>query len=248
VDCCAARTMTIINNSEQLGRTPPSLSSIPAKSLPSRRRQHPSRQRDPSKINRNARFAHPRLPHPRHSRRHHHPRPQQRRLDGQHPAHRSQNSCRLRGRTQQFHHLRLLQNMPQLAAISRRLIPRRPHQPGEPTRPNSRNRSWCPLSRHHLRPQLPARPRHTLPQPTGLKPHHQPLNFPANLAQPPIQQPRQSLAQHPPHRPAAHLAAQRTQHRRQAQIRGRGSGCVHPKLTDTLFGLTQEKSASIQKS
>jgi len=196
------------------------LSSNFSKSLPSRRRQHPTRQRNPPPINRHTRFAYPRLRHPHNRLWCHDPRPQQRSLDRQHPAHRPQNPRRLWGRLEQLNHLWLLQNMLQLAAIPCRLIPRRPHQPSKPTRPNPRARL---ASTAHADP----RRRFPPPQPTGLKPRNQPLDFPANFTQPPIQQHHHHMAQHPAQMPAAHLATQRTQHCRQAQIGGREGGCVH---------------------
>ena len=198
--------------------------SIQAKSPPSHRRQHAPRQRNPPPINRHARFACPRLRHPGNRLRHHHARLKHRRLNRQHPTHRTQNPRGLWSRLEQLHHFRLPENMSQLRAIIGCLIRRRPDQPTEPPRPNPR----AGLGRNAHASRFPRRTQHQTP---GLKPHRQTFNFPADVAQPPIQQQRQKIVQKPTHRPAAQLAAQGTQHRRQAQIRGNGRGGIHPQLT-----------------
>jgi len=187
-----------------------------AKPPPPHRRQHAARQRNSPPINGRSRFAQPRFHLAHLGLRRNLSGPQYRILDCQHPAHRPQNPCGLRGRLQQLDHLWLFQNVPQLAAIPRRLIPSHPHQPGKPPRPNPRA-GLCNTSYASLHPRLPP------PKQPRLNPHRQTLNFPTNLTDPPIQQHHHRVAQQPPQMPAAHLAAQCAQHRRQAQIWGRGT-------------------------
>jgi hypothetical protein len=218
----------IIMNTEQISRGSAPTSSTLSKTLPSCRCQRPPRQRNPPPINRRTRTAHP-LRHNRHGLGSHYlrhstrqPRPQQRSLHRQHPANRPQNPHSLRSRQQQRNHLRLPQNHPQLTPIPRRLISRSPHQPAKPTRPSQRTRSAHPADRVRHNPPASTRPRPTPPKPARLKPRRQPLHFPADVAQPPIQQHHQHLAQQPPTTPAAHRPAQSADHDRQVQIRGRG--------------------------
>ena len=218
------QTTHTITNPEQLPRTSPSIPRNLSKTLPPRRRKHAPRQRNPPPINNN-----PNPPNPRpnnhlsnHNLRHRNPRPQQRSLHRQHPAQRPQDPPGLRSRQQQFDHLRLSQNRPQLRAIPRRLIRRCPHQPTKPTRPPQRSHNpLSPVRRLSLDDHSASS---TPPKPARLKPLRQPLHLPANPAQPPIQQHRQRLAQKPPQTPATHRSAQGADHDRQVSIRGRGCG------------------------
>ena len=214
-----------IANTEQFGRRSPPASNNLSKSLPPRRRQHTPRQRNPPPINRGAPLADPLL---RHGHRHqrlglnHHPRPQQRRLDRQHPAHRPQNPRRLRSSLQQRHHLRLAENMAQLRPIPRRVPRSRPHQPAKPSRPSQRGAgTQRPISRHSTAGRCPSR---TMPNPARLKPLQQPLQFPTDAAKPLKQQHGQRLAQPSSPTPAAHRPAHTADHG--DQVRSGGGGCV----------------------
>ena len=206
----------------------PATSPALSKSLPPRSRQYPPRQRNPPPIDSDARLAHPHLHHrPRRLRlglgldsSTLQPRPQQRSLHRQHPAHRPQNPRRLRGGHQQRHHFRLPQNGPQLTPIPRRLIRRCPHQPTKPTRQLHRRHSPHPTVRNELSGNRGTRP--TPPNPPRLKPSNQPFHLPTDAAQPPIQQQHQRGAQQPPPTPAAHSPAQTADHGRKVQIRGCG--------------------------
>ena len=211
--------------------------SILQKPPPPNRRKHPTRNRNPPKIHLHPRLTNTLDHHRRQNRGNLHTRPQQRSLHRQHPAQRRQHPNRLRRSPQQSHHLRLIQNQPQLPGIHRRMPRSRPNKPAELPWPN-------PLRPHN--PHIPShspltRTRRQPPQPPRPKPCRQPLHPPQNLAETPIQQQPQQSTQPPPNSPTAHRPTQRADHVRQVQ--NRGDQRVHDAFRSMQQNRTQQEHA-----